>query len=828
MRRRSLVLFFCATIAQGSSLWAEEPIRVGVFDFDPLCSIEAQAGAFTERAIADGGFYVSLLKYVASEESWTLEPVPGTLQESLYRLERGDIDLLVAVSYSQEWSEKFDFTQETLVSTWAQIYSSRDRGIQSFLELNHMDIGVVRDDPYYLELQNLVRRFSIQAEFVEFKNYQDLLEGLEKNWIDAGVVDRLYGLRHEDAFSVRATPLIFSPVELRYAAGKNRQKQTLAALDYHVQLLKKEPYSVYYDLLSQILGSPRNRRIATYLKWGLGSALLLTMASGGLSLFLRRRISAHTSELSRKNVALENEIQRRSQAEGELNKSLAQLDSIFQVAPVGLGVLSGTRMTWLNRGIFDLLGYQPSELLGGELEMIIPDPEDLAMVLALGTPSKAAQRGPVETRLRHKAGKSIQVLISGTPSDSQEQDAALTFSVLDISDRKRLERRLLQSQKMEALGQLAGGVAHDFNNLLTGILGYADLALMDGERCPHHPSLIEIRSLGRRAAVLTRQLLTFSRRQTLERRTLNLNDLIRDTMRILQRTIGEDIDLKFIPDPELLNVRADPGQMEQVLMNLAVNARDAMPSGGHLTIETENWGGKGQTPSEIGLDAANCIALLVTDTGCGMSNEIAERIFEPFFTTKALGAGTGLGLATVHGIVKQHGGYIGVYSEVGQGTTFRILLPGVADPAPAARYPDAEDESLPTGSETILLVEDESAVRELIQRVLANQGFKVLAAEGPEEAKSQFRRHRQEIDLVVTDMVMPRQSGAELYAELSATRRGLKVLFMSGYSDRAILETRVLRPGMPFLQKPFRPLDLARKVRQVLDRSPSKGDASGE
>jgi nitrogen-specific signal transduction histidine kinase len=393
--------------------------------------------------------------------------------------------------------------------------------------------------------------------------------------------------------------------------------------------------------------------------------------------------------------------------------------------------------------------------------------------------------------------------------------------LVDMTERRLLESQLLQAQKMEAVGRLAGGVAHDFNNSLGVILGYTELLLRQAD-AGQKGKLEQIRKATERAAGLTRQLLAFSRKQVVDPRVLDLNLLLSDLETMLGRLIGEDIDLAMVPGEALGQVKADAGQLEQVVMNLCVNARDAMPDGGLLRLETSN----------VVLDAAHAsrlesmapgryVMLAVSDSGCGISRETLSRIFEPFFTTKAEGKGTGLGLAMVYGIVKQAGGHVAVYSEVGEGSTFRVYLPrideavaaGVADPTP---MPDR-------GWETILLVEDEEALRAITQEILSEHGYRVLEASGGDQALAIARDHPEPIHLVLTDVVLPGTNGRVLARALAATRPGIQVLFMSGYTDDVIAHRGVLEPGTLLLEKPFTVLALLRLVRAALGTAGPKG-----
>jgi two-component system, cell cycle sensor histidine kinase and response regulator CckA len=396
----------------------------------------------------------------------------------------------------------------------------------------------------------------------------------------------------------------------------------------------------------------------------------------------------------------------------------------------------------------------------------------------------------------------------------------------DISDRKKAEQQMLslqtqlqQSQKMEAIGRLAGGVAHDFNNLLTVISVQAQLAfrgLKEGD--PLKEKLKDIEQAADRAANLTRQLLAFSRRQILEMKVVNLNIVLKDMEKMLIRVIGEDLDLKTILAGDLGMVKVDPGQMEQVIVNLAVNAKDAMPKGGKLILETANAELDEEYPrSHIGMIPGAYVMLSITDTGIGMTKEVKEQIFDPFFTTKEKEKGTGLGLSTVYGIVKQSGGDIYVYSEPNQGTTFKVYLPRVFEPPEKIKKVTREEIFL--GKETILIVEDDRMVRRLAVDILRRQGYRVLEATEGGEALVMCEKEKEAIDLILSDIVMPHMSGPELIERLKEVRTDFKVLYMTGYTDEAIVNHGILEEGINLIHKPFTIQKLSRKVREVLDKN---------
>ncbi|MFH1469999.1 MAG: response regulator [Pseudomonadota bacterium] len=487
------------------------------------------------------------------------------------------------------------------------------------------------------------------------------------------------------------------------------------------------------------------------------------------------------------------------------------------------------RVAYWNPAAERLFGYSEAEILGHEVgDLLVPTEPDgahqerFAGFWRSGTGGAAGQ--VVEVTGQHRDGHDFPAEVS-LASIRMEDGYWASAIIRDASARKaaeterlRLEEQLRVSQKMEAVGLLAGGVAHDFNNLLAVIMGYVELTLDRlpcDDPCVH--DLEEVQRAAERAAGLTRQLLAFSRKQVLQPVPLDLNKVSAGVEKMLRRILGEDIEFSQRPAPSLRLVRADPGQVEQVLLNLVVNARDAMPGGGRLTIETANVD-VDETWAAAGVDLAPgpYVLLSVSDTGCGMSSEVRARIFEPFFTTKERGRGTGLGLSTVYGIVTQSGGNLAVYSEPGLGSCFKVYLPQDPSAEEEVAMPQHETER-PRGTETILLVEDEGALREVARRILTESGYTVLLAADGEAGLEASWRHAAPIHLLLTDVVMPRMGGRALAERLCEQRPEMRVLFISGYVDSAIARQGAIDPGAPFLGKPFSALELMRAVRRVLD-----------
>jgi len=520
------------------------------------------------------------------------------------------------------------------------------------------------------------------------------------------------------------------------------------------------------------------------------------------------------------------DITERKEIEEALQESKEKYRCVVENAKEAIVVAQDGVLKFVNPRTLEITGYSESELLSlSFIEFIHPD--DRSMVLENYKKRLQGEKVPevYSFRMVTKEGKTRWLQISAVLISWDNRPASLNF-LTDITEIKSAEeelkdkeRQLLQVQKMEAIGRLAGGVAHDFNNLLTAIIGYTDILLLHPKLEQELKKYVEqIKNSSDRASSLIQQLLAFSRRQMMQAKTFDLNKLVANIDKMLRRLIGEDIELFTVFEKDLGLIKADPGQIEQVIMNLAVNARDAMPTGGKLIIETKNIKlDQAYFENRVNGQPELYIMLCVTDTGIGMDEETKRHIFEPFFTTKEIGRGTGLGLSTVYGIVKQSGGYIWVYSEPDKGTTFKCYFPRVDD-AILEQESKQEKSLMQGGRETILLVEDEFIVRNLISNILKHYGYTVIESENGEKAlEVRAQCSEQPVDMLITDVVMPGISGRVLADRLQSVYPEMKVLYISGYTDDAIVRHGVLDHGIPFLQKPFAPKDLAKKVREILD-----------
>ncbi|MBU4185585.1 MAG: transporter substrate-binding domain-containing protein [Proteobacteria bacterium] len=723
--------------------------------------------------------------------------------EIIEKAKQGEIDVIGSVHNTPERREYLTFTKSYLEIPNAIIVREKYHrpltlekmvGMKivivkgyasfSFIKNNHpkLIIEPVSDDLTGLQMVSFGRADAIITD-LSVASY--LIEKMKiSNLRVAGTIDYAWNITFA---SRKDWPILNNILEKGLAAIDQKERQAIYS--------KWVPFG-YKDLF------PRKKML-------LYIAIILSITVGGIVLIfiwnrmLKRQVIQNTVQLQR-------ELDERKRAEKAVLKSEEKYRAIFEYNPIdSIFVDNEAKIVMYNLAKEKLSARLPE--IGDVMYKDYAGKHRINMFEEL---MECMRTGEQKEFLELKyEDRFLHIRISPF------SEGAIITSI-DLTETKNLHDQLRQSQKMEAIGTLAGGVAHDFNNLLTAILGYAELSLMDIRKDnPVREKIEEIKKAGNSAASLTRQLLAFSRKQIIKPVILDINEEISETEKMLKRMIGEDIEFLLVLEPELWRVYADPGQIDQVLMNLVVNARDAMPRGGKITIETANvemdeayFRGRG-----VECVPGPYVMIAVTDDGTGMDEETLFRIFDPFFTTKEIGSGTGLGLSMVYGIVKQNNGYVWVYSEPGKGTTFKISFPRVAEDVVAGKEQEKFAGEI-SGSETVLIVEDDDALRNLAKNVLKKYGYTILEAENGEKALNVSETYEGSIHLLLTDVVMPKMSGSDLAEKLQSIRPETRVIYMSGYTDNAIVHHGVLAPGLNFIEKPFSPEGLARKAREVLDK----------
>ncbi|MCX8110534.1 MAG: transporter substrate-binding domain-containing protein [Syntrophorhabdaceae bacterium] len=754
------------------------------------------------------GFNIELIKAVAEIMGLDIKISLGPWNEVRTQLEKGEIDILAGMTYSVERDRVVDFSVPHSILSF-DIFMRKDSSIGSIEDARDKEIivqegGIMHD---YLKKQG------ITSKIITVTDAHDALLLLASGRHDCAILNKMQGHYFISRFkltNIKAAGSDLMPREYCFAVTEGNSL-LVSKLNTGLNILKTT--NRYKEIYNKWLGIYEEKGISGLFRY-LTIGFLIICILFALSIFwtwlLRKKVKEKTAELRK------SEKKYRSIFENAI-------EGIFQTTPDG-------RVLDANPALARLFGFNsPQEFMDyytniGEQQYLKPEDREIYR----GILEKYGTIKGFETQLVDRHGKTLWVTINAHEvTDEKGNVIYYEGTVEDITERKKreeqyreLQQQFIQSQKMEAIGRLAGGVAHDFNNILTVILGSCELALFDlknPERIKHR--IDDIKKAADRASSLTKQLLAYSRRQIMEMRVININELIINLEKMLKRLIGEDIELKIILKEDVGTIKADSAQIEQVIINLAVNARDAMPRGGKLTIETSRvYLDNEYAKKHQDVKPGPHIMLSISDTGVGISDKARQHLFEPFYTTKPKGEGTGLGLSTVYGIVKQSNGNIWVYSEINKGTTFKIYFPCVE-----AKIEDKKDvykgREISHSSETILIIEDEESVRESAAEMLKMQGYNVLKAGSGEEAISICSKYRDTIHLILLDVVIPGIKGQELFDKIKEIHKEAVVLFMSGYTDNVIVHHGILKEGIEFIQKPFTLENISKKVREVLDRT---------
>ncbi len=765
------------------------------------------------------GFDVDLTKAIAREVGLDVRIQLGHWPETIDALRRGEIDAVQGMFYSQERARLLDFSPRYMVVNCVSVMRQDTGPLPGTFEaLTGLDLVVQTGDAILEEL----RERGIQASVTTVPSQEDVLREVAEGRHLCGLATRpstLYFMNKHDWSHLVYSEHAFYSADYGYAVAKDRHA-LLAMLSEGLAAVKAS--GEYQKIYDRWFGAYEPESIGwlkalKYVAYVAVPLLLIALLALAWSWNLRRQVSARTADLRHVVDALaESEKKHRLLAEQTLDMIWAMnTDLIF---------------TYANPATERLIGYKPEAFIGTHLSRHF---DEAHLSVLTETIAREIARGPVdtgvylETAILRQDGTPVPIEVHGQVIFNEAGEPVLLQGTSrDITERMRAEKehavlqtQFLQMQKMDSIGRLAGGVAHDFNNLLMGIMGYTELCRdMLADNPPARELLDAVLNEVKRSANLTHQLLAFARKQTVCPKVINLNDTVANMLNMLPRLIGEDIDVTWHPAADLRPVKIDPSQVDQILANLCVNARDAIDGTGHITIETAH---ASVTDTYCTQHAetlpGNYAVLAVSDDGCGMDQETLSHIFEPFYTKKSVGQGTGLGLATVYGIIKQNSGFINVYSEPGKGTTFRVYLPVSPDALEAVPEPIQDTKSI-GGSETILLVEDEHSIRESMRLFLDQLGYTVLPAESPDDALHQVAEQTAPIALLVTDVVMPGMNGRELSDRLRAKNAALRCLYLSGYTANVIAHRGVLEENVHFLSKPCSHNELARKIREILDQ----------
>lgn len=796
---RLLLLLLLLIVGDGAFLWAETKLKIGVYQNNPKVFVAPDGQA--------EGFFVDITEEIARRNHYSLQYLPGSWSDHIERIEAGEIDVLLDVSYLDERAERFRFNKIPVIESWIQPFSLAGGKIKKLEEFRGRTIAVIRGSTQERYLTEEIRsKLGVECRILSLEDYSDMIHAVQTAEADLFLGDRFFLFSSDKPEEIVPSPIVLRPRGLYFAFRKGLDERVVAAFDETLFSLKNNGDTVYYRSFNRWFNYSKDRSSPLF-------TLMLVLFP--LALLVLGAVIVWNQQLHRQVRRQTEKLAESEQRFGFMVKN--SNDMLVIIAEDG-------RQKFVSPVARRVTGYSVEELEVPFWELIHPD--DLETVLkawdqCLSHPEKAIL---VQYRHRHNARGWIDLEAVAQSYLSHPAIEGVIVNVRDISERKeaeqekeRLQAQLIHAQKMESVGRLAGGIAHDFNNMLSVILSNAELGMMKETRDnPLYRRLAEIKRAAVRSSDLTRQLLSFARKELTVPRTISLEDSIGQMMDMLRRLIGENIVLNWLPGDSLWPVRIDPSQLDQILANLCVNARDAIGGSGGIVIRAENRV----------VDDSFCrdhpffktgeyVLLTVCDDGAGMDEETCKVIFEPFFTTKQPGQGTGLGLSIVYGIVKQNSGYILVESRPLRGTCFSIYLPR-SDKNGATSEPDLPD-SARRGSERILLVEDEPMIVEIASAMLEALGYRVVTAEKPKTALELAEKSGEPFDLLLTDVIMPEMDGPELAGRIAGLLPGIRTLYMSGEPARAVVGDGPEGNKVFFIRKPFTIDELSVTIRRVLD-----------
>ena len=810
-----LLLSIVMAILGLSSVGAGTAIRVGIYQDSPLSAINRQGKA--------EGFFVDILAHIANQEKWDIEYVHESFNECLASLQKGEIDLLGVIAYSESRGKVFDYTYENVYTDWGRVYINRKSDIDSLLDLRNCKVAVLQNDIYFHHLRKLLSQFDIKCRFIEAFENEDVLKLVENGRCAAGLVNQLYGQRHADQYDIRPSPIILSPQKLFWAVPKEKNKELLYQLDRHLKALKADEHSLYYQSFNRWfnLGAPSVFRV--WFKW----TALVGLAFLALSLFVmlifRRQVKLKTRALFDKNKELTVEIEQRRQVEQALRGSEEKYRLLIENAKDAIFITQNEVIKFVNPIALNFLGYSQKKLSETPfIEFIHPEDRERVFDRYDRRINGEEISSSVGFRVISRSGEELFVDLNAVLITWKGKPAVLNF-LRDVTSQKKMEAQLQQARKMETIGTLASGVAHDLNNILSGVVSYPELLLMDmPSDNPFHKPLSTIKKSGEKAAAIVQDLLTLARRGVFVSEVVDLNQIVSESLQApeIDKVIQYHPETRITVDLDdnLLNIKGSPVHLSKTLFNLISNAVEAMPHGGDITISTANQYIDEPVQGHDEIKQGDYVVLKVADTGIGIAAEDLEKIFEPFFTKKKMGrSGTGLGMAVVWGTVNDHKGYIDVDSQTGHGTTFSLFFPITRKVSAIGRAPLAFKD-LKGGGETILVVDDVDEQREIASAILTQLGYRVTAVTGGKAAVNYLESHH--ADLVVLDMIMPPGiDGFETYQQIIAFNPGQKTIIASGYTETDQVKKMQQLGAGAYVKKPYTLEKIGQAVKSELGKS---------
>ena len=789
---------------------ASQTVMVGVYNNKPL--------VFIDDTGTPKGIFIDILEYIAAQEQWDLQYVHGSWPECLDRLESGEIDLMTAIAFSDERAKKYNYTYEAVITNWGQVFVPKGSKINSILDLDKKKIAVKMQDIHFYGIREFTSKFNMECRFIESDGYDVVFELIEVDRVHAGVVNRIFGIQHKNRYPVQETPIMFNPIEVRYAAPKNSEKDLLPAIDIHLRKMYTEKNPFYDKTLNRWLVGSTPWVLPDLLKYtfiGIGLILILFAAT---NIALRIKVRKRTNELSSANVKLKHEVLVRKKAEEELRKyerivasstdHMAMIDLSYSYQAVNdatLHAIDKSREEVVGKKIWELLGDMPSR----ELHKQRLDRALSGQVVSY----RAWMKFP-------KLGRRYMDIVYTPYALSGKQITGCVVNSRDVTDRYELEKKLEHAKKMEFMGTIAGGVAHDLNNILSGIVSYPELLLMQlPPNSPLEKPIQTIKKTGEKAAVIVQDLLTLARRGVDSKEIVDLNEIIWSFLNSPEYTKIKS----FHPNVNFKTALADPLKLisgstvhlSKTVMNLVSNAVEAVPDWGEVKIITKNAKIDDATIENSDVTAGEYVLLEVSDNGSGISEEDVTKIFEPFYTKKVMGrSGTGLGLAVVWGTVMDHAGHIEVKSDGRHGSTFKLYFPVSCDdyqPQPQKKEMIA---NLGSG-ESILIVDDVEEQREIASGILSALGYKIAVVASGEEAIAYLKKNP--VDLVILDMLMPPGiDGLDTYQQILEIRPSQKAIIASGFAETGRVKKALDFGVGQFIKKPYSIDDVGFAVKKEL------------